>query len=280
MNSAHISLSSAGELIASLGSPLFPSRLWAWLRSTAEPYTYHTVAARYRRRAPSQPVDGVDVLFFAGAGDPDDTRRAIDLYQRGEWRHDTILPYVERLTDPQLVFSHNKDISTATEYGRQFEAGELGEDCTLLSCEHDYVYALSLFRHRDHPSFTLPELSLLRQLGDFLLPLLVQHARLASIAPRSDDEALLQRFDRRVAASGAALSQRERLVCRAVLQGQPVAQIAGALDVQACSVRTYLGRALAKLGIDNRAGLFAWCVAGDAPVPVPVPARTSPNRFG
>ena len=35
------------------------------------------------------------------------------------------------------------------------------------------------------------------QLGDFVLPLLIQHARLARLTPRSDDGALLQRFEQR-----------------------------------------------------------------------------------
>lgn len=98
-----------------------------------------------------------------------------------------------------------------------------------------------------------------------MLPLLIQHARLARLTPRSDDGALLQRFEQRLAASGAALSQRERLVCRAVLQGQPVPQIADTLALKPSSVRTYLGRALAKLGVANRAGLFAWCVTEEEP---------------
>ncbi|WP_244108640.1 helix-turn-helix transcriptional regulator [Burkholderia anthina] len=266
MNPAHISLNRAGDLVASLGSPQFPARLWAWLRETVDPQSHYSVATRYRRGAGSQAVDGVDVLFFAGGDDPGGTRHALDLYTQGDWRNDTLLPHIERVTDSQLVFSCNEEIDTATEYGRQFALGDLGEDCTLLGSERDYVYAFSLFRRRGQPSYTLAELSLLRQLGDFVLPLLIQHARLARLTPRQDDGALLQRFEQRLAASGAALSQRERLVCRAVLQGRPVPQIADTLALKPSSVRTYLGRALAKLGIANRAGLFAWCVTDeDAP---------------
>ncbi|MBN3833877.1 helix-turn-helix transcriptional regulator [Burkholderia sp. Ac-20344] len=260
MSPAHISLSNAGDLVASLGSPQFPARLGAWLRETVDPQSHYSVATRYRRDAPSQSVDSVDVLFFAGGDDPDGTRHALDLYTQGDWRTDTLLPHIERATDSQLVFSCNEDIDTATEYGRHFALGELGEDCTLLGSERDYVYAFSLFRRRGQPSYTLAEPALLRQLGDFVLPLLIQHARLARLTPRSDDGALLRRFEQRLSASGAALSQRERLVCRAALQGQPVPQIADTLALKPSSVRTYLGRALAKLGVANRAGLFAWCV--------------------
>ncbi|WP_052420982.1 helix-turn-helix transcriptional regulator [Paraburkholderia ferrariae] len=263
MNPAAIALSRAGDLIAALGSAQFPGRLWCWLCDALEPHSCHTVATRYRRRAPSRCVDGVDLLFFAGEIDPDDTRHALDLYLGGDWRADTILPYVERLTDPQIVFSSNHHVSEATAYGRYFTQGELGEECTLLGSDYgEYVYALSLFRRRGEPSFTLDELSRMRQLGDFLLPLLVQHARLASVAHHSAQATLAQRFEQRLAGDGVALSQRERLVCCALLEGRQVAQIAQTLEVEPCSVRTYLGRALAKLGVANRAGLFAWTAGG------------------
>ncbi|WP_185732433.1 hypothetical protein [Burkholderia sp. Bp8963] len=54
---------------------------------------------------------------------------------------------------------------------------------------------MALSRPPGRPAITHAELSLLRQLGDFLLPLLVQHARLASVAPLPDDDVLLQRFN-------------------------------------------------------------------------------------
>ena len=48
-----IFLSNAGDLAASLGSPQFPARLWAWLRETVDPQSHYSVATRYRRDAPS-----------------------------------------------------------------------------------------------------------------------------------------------------------------------------------------------------------------------------------
>lgn len=129
MSPAHISLNRAGDLVASLGSPQFPARLWAWLRETVDPQSHYSVATRYRRGAGSQ---AVDVLFFAGGDDPGGTRHALDLYTQGDWRNDTLLPHIERVADSQLVFSCNEEIDTTTEYGRQFALGDLGEDCTLL----------------------------------------------------------------------------------------------------------------------------------------------------
>ncbi|MCW3478634.1 helix-turn-helix transcriptional regulator [Neisseriaceae bacterium JH1-16] len=264
MSPSTISLSNAGDLIACLGTSMFPARLWAWLRNAVEPHCYQTVAIRYRRNAPSCPVDSVDVLFFFGESDPDITRLAVDLYLKGAWKRDAVLPYIERLTDPQLVFLRNEEIAP-TEYGYYFGCGQLGEECTLLGCERDYVYAFSIFRRRDSTPYTMAELSQLRQLGDFLLPLLYQHARLAGASLPAAGGALLQHFEQRLNSQAVTLSPRERWVCQAVLQGQLVAQIAEALAIRQCSVRTYFNRALAKIGVESKAELFAWCVAlGDA----------------
>ncbi|MFM0700775.1 MULTISPECIES: hypothetical protein [Paraburkholderia] len=63
------------------------------------------------------------------------------------------------------------------------------------------------------------------QLCDFMLPLVVQHVRLASAASQAEEVTLAQRFEQRLASDGVALSQRERFLCRALLEGRQVAQI-------------------------------------------------------
>ncbi|MCW3478438.1 helix-turn-helix transcriptional regulator [Neisseriaceae bacterium JH1-16] len=259
---ANISLSQAGELVSALGTPQFAQQLWRWLRRYVDPYSHHTVATRYRRPA-RRPVDNVDLLFFAGDTDPEMSRRAIRLYLDSEWRTDSILPYVEHATDPQLVLMSN-DQAPATEYGHYMVAGELGEDCTLLGRDRDYVYAFTTFRRRGQPPFTLAEVGLLRQLCDFLLPLLVQHTRLAGVARLNNGETLGRRFERRLAEAAVQLSARETAICHALLQGQTPAAIAQQLALQPCSVRTYQQRALAKIGVSSRAELFAWCLAAAA----------------
>jgi len=259
---AGIFFSQAGELVAALGTPQFPQLLWRWLRRHADPFSHYTVATRYRRRV-RQPVDGVDVLFFAGDTDPAMTQRALRLYLDSEWRRDTILPYVELATEPQLVMMNNDDIP-ASEYGQYMAASQLGEDCTLLSSDRDHVYAFTTFRRRGQPAFTLAEAGLLRQLCDFLLPLLIQHTRLSGPTRFDDGETVERRFERRLAEAGTRLSEREAAICRALLQGQTPAAIATSLALQPCSVRTYQQRALAKLGVTSRAELFSWCLAGAA----------------
>ncbi|NLW05604.1 MAG: helix-turn-helix transcriptional regulator, partial [Pseudomonadaceae bacterium] len=57
----------------------------------------------------------------------------------------------------------------------------------------------------------------------------------------------------------AFLSERERQVCAAVLQGKKSETIAYELEVAPSSVVTYRKRAYDKLGISSRAQLFALC---------------------
>jgi DNA-binding CsgD family transcriptional regulator len=262
MTSAQIPLSIAGDLVASLGTAQFPAKLWGWLHHSVEPQSYHIAALRYRRPAPLRPAEHLDVLFFAGDTDPEESRLALSLYQREEeWKRDEqMLHHVERATDPQLVLSHSQTVPP-TDYGRLLAQSPLGEECTLLGCEHDYVYALSIFRRRNTAAFTLGELSQLRQVCGFLLPLLAQHARLANSTVSPSRDALHQYLDRCLSTAGVNLSPRERLVCHAAMEGLTVPQIAEQLSIGQCSVRTYLDRALGKIGVASKSELFAWCVA-------------------
>ncbi|OPX56421.1 regulatory protein, luxR family [Oceanospirillum multiglobuliferum] len=57
----------------------------------------------------------------------------------------------------------------------------------------------------------------------------------------------------------AFLSERERQVCAAVLQGKKNEWVAHELNIAASSVVTYRKRAYEKLGISSRAQLFALC---------------------
>lgn len=59
-------------------------------------------------------------------------------------------------------------------------------------------------------------------------------------------------------AGAAPLSPRERAVAHCVSRGLTDKQIARELDISQASVRTYLRRLFAKLGVHRRAGLAAW----------------------
>ena len=256
-----ITLETAGSLLQSMGTAQFTSRLWQWLHEVVDPCSCHMTALRFRRGSQQAAVEQLDVLFFAGETDPEETRLALSLYQRDmEWKQDRqLLQFIEQVQDPQLVLSRN-DVYPPTAYGRMIAQSPLGEECSLLGCETDYVYLLSIFRNRHMPSFTLGELNRLRQTCHFLIPLLARHAQLSTPCIVPSQDMLLQYFDRCLQLAGTQLSGRERLICHAMLQGWSVPQIAQHVSISQCSVRTYIERALTKIGVANKAELFAWCV--------------------
>ena len=259
---ASIALETAGSLLQSMGTPQFTSQLWQWLHDVVDPASYHMTALRFRRGSQQSAVEQLDVLFFAGETDPEETRLALSLYQRDmEWKQDRqLLQFIEQVQDPQLVLSRNDD-HPPTAYGRMIAQSPLGEECSLLGCETDYVYLLSIFRTRHTPSFTLSELSRLRQTCHFLIPLLARPAQLSTPCLAASQDVLQQYFDRCLQLAGKQLSGRERLICHAMLQGWSVPQIAEHVSISQCSVRTYMERALTKIGVANKSELFAWCVA-------------------
>ena len=57
--------------------------------------------------------------------------------------------------------------------------------------------------------------------------------------------------------TGPSLTAREREIMQCVVQGQTSRQIADALGISKSSVDTYRARIFRKLGVDNRAALFA-----------------------
>jgi DNA-binding CsgD family transcriptional regulator len=54
------------------------------------------------------------------------------------------------------------------------------------------------------------------------------------------------------------LTEREREVLRLVVKGKSTQQIAEALVISECTVRTHIGNVLGKLGVDSRAEAVAW----------------------
>jgi DNA-binding CsgD family transcriptional regulator len=264
MTSETIALDMAGELLSSLGSVQFTQRLWQWLHDRVDPQSYHMTGMRFRRSAQKQMVERMDILFFAGEADPEETRTALTLYQRDmEWKQDVhLLQFIQQANDPQLVLSRN-DHYPATDYGRMISQSVLGEECSLIGCDTDYVYLLSIFHLREHPSFTLAEINRLRQTCHFLIPLLAQHSRLSSLRMPASFTRLHYYFDHCLHVSGIQLSARERRICHSMLQGLSVPQIADDLAISQCSVRTYMERALSKIGIESKSELFAWCVSID-----------------
>lgn len=258
MAGSQLAVSTAARLVGQLGTSEFPRELWEWL--TALLPLCHISAGRYNQPAPGLSVDSVDLLFAKGVTDPRAAEYAQKSYLARHWRQDPLLPHVERLQDPQLVRIRNSDIVASDYVADAFEPGQVTEECNLLARASDGVYVLAVYRRAGMPPFTLEELSLLRQLEELILPLVIQHARLTVSAMRSQSQSLASLFDRRVATEGIRLSPRELAICHGVLLGLSSARIAEQHGLRESSVKTYVERAFAKLGVQGRSGLYAWCL--------------------
>jgi hypothetical protein len=176
-----ITLETAGGLLQSLGTAQFTSRLWQWLHEVVDPSSYHMTALRFRRGSQQAVVEQLDVLFFAGEADPERNATGLVAVPAG---------YGVEAGSP-VVAVHRTSAGPATGViPQRYLPGyriwthdcpeSLGEECSLLGCETDYVYLLSIFRNRHAPSFTLGELNRLRQTCHFLIPLLARHAQLST----------------------------------------------------------------------------------------------------
>lgn len=252
-------LTVAARLIGHLGTSEFPQQLWNWLSELLP--LCHLSAVRFNQLAPGLSVSSVDWLFSKGITDPRFAEHALHSYLERHWRHDPLLPHVEQLQDPQLVRIRNSDIDASDYVDDAFSPDQVTEECNLLGRSSDGVYALAVYRQAEQQPFTLEELSLLRQLGEVILPLVIQHARLTVSTLRSQTQSLSYLFDRRIATEGVRLSPRELSICHCLLLGQSAGRIAEQLGVRGSSVKTYVERAFLKLEVRSRAELYAWCLA-------------------
>ncbi|SCK29803.1 LuxR C-terminal-related transcriptional regulator [Vogesella sp. LIG4] len=256
MASLQLPVDTAARLVSQLGNSGFPLALWDWI-NTLLPIG-HLSSVRYNQPAAGQQVESVDWLFSRGYNDQRIVEQALTSYLSRHWRQDPLLAHVEQLLDPQLVLIRNSDI-TADDYAMDgFNQPQVIEECNLLGRSADGVYVLAVYRQIGQTPFTLEELSLLRQLGELIVPLVVQHARLTVSTQRSQTQALTYLFDRRLATEGIRLSPRELSICHCLLLGLSSSRIAEQLAVRPSSVKTYVERAFLKLGVSSRAELYAW----------------------
>jgi DNA-binding CsgD family transcriptional regulator len=111
---------------------------------------------------------------------------------------------------------------------------------------------LRIWRRRGRGDFGAHEASLLGLIEPAFIGALQRARRRASPAAARE-------------AAWARLSAREQQVARAVCEGLTDKEIARRAGVGVPTVRTYLRRIFAKLGIERRAALAAWAAPGAAP---------------
>jgi LuxR family transcriptional regulator, activator of tox operons len=140
-----------------------------------------------------------------------------------------------------------------------FDVASIHDECVVVRVVGDARYSISLCRSKRLPPFSIPELSLLKSLGEVLLPLVYLHALQVVDAPAQSEAGPGAGLFAAVAARrGVHLSERETDICSAMVKGQTIASIAAAMRIKESTVKTYTQRAFAKLGIASRRDLLSW----------------------
>lgn len=257
-----ISPAFAGNLVGHLGHSAFSQKLWDWAQESVKATLI--VAARCRRTGQERHIECVDLLFYMSSRPSEFIDPLVRRYQFELWQHDPTLPYLEKADELQLVLLNHGDIRSGL-YRRYAEQSQMQQECTLIGCADGDVYALSLYRGSDAEPFLLSELSYLREIGNFVIPLIAQHVKHASQIVCADERSIVELFSKRVVGAGVRLSPQERLACEGILTGKSGNAIAEALHVKPSTVKTYVERAFVKLNIKNRPELFVWCLLAAAP---------------
>jgi LuxR family transcriptional regulator, activator of tox operons len=144
-----------------------------------------------------------------------------------------------------------------------YDVGDIHDECMVLRPTQGATYSLSICRARRLPPFSLKEMSLLKHLGQIVLPLAAAHARLAGVANETGGTRAVDPLAACIAQRRVDLSSREAAVCSAFVQGMTADAAARALGVKPSTVETYAKRAFAKLGVNSRRELLS-LVHGEA----------------
>jgi LuxR family transcriptional regulator, activator of tox operons len=140
-----------------------------------------------------------------------------------------------------------------------YDVADIHDECVVVRPSNGVVYSLSTCRAKRLPAFSLYDLSVLKHLGQVLLPLAELHTRMVGvplddnlnrIAPADVLQAYLTR-------RSILLSSRETSVCSAFVKGMTTLAIAQSMGVKESTVETYAKRAFAKLGVSSRRGLLS-----------------------
>lgn len=270
-----VKVSDVEDIISELGSVHFPWRLQRWLTDHASlPAIYHSVALRFDRESASNPVQKrigrAESLFSTSNIAPEVVSQALDLYtQHGEWRQDELLARIQQQpgvgTRIEQITPPATSCIALNSYQRLFSYSQLGVEYALTRTEERSIYTYSLYLKRNAPLLTPKALRGLAIYGPLILILLSKHAQLAqpilleTITPK-------QVFSTRLTGCGVHLSVREYETCLGVLNGESIAQLALRMNVKQTSVRTYLDRALTKLHLSDKSGLYQWCITVQLPV--------------
>jgi LuxR family transcriptional regulator, activator of tox operons len=252
-----ISLSnSLGPVIDSVGSSGFLKQLFDCVTQFVDCDSLHL----QRMRVTSRDTRAQRIEWIGSyAPNHEDLQRTMEKYFGGFVDRD---PLNDRIADVQQIELIHLSAQTIEDVELRcliYDVADIHDECVVVRPSNGVAYSLSTCRARRLPAFSLYELSVLKHLGQVLLPLAELHTRLVGvplhdnvnrIAPADVFQAYLTR-------RSILLSSREASVCSAFVKGMTTLSIAESMGVKESTVETYAKRAFAKLGVRSRRGLLS-----------------------
>ncbi len=142
-----------------------------------------------------------------------------------------------------------------------FDVADIHDE-SVLSRQHNGVrFSVSLTRSRRLPPFSIAELARVRRIGELIFPLLDMHLRTAPTALAAASApcaSLVMTLGLRLAREHVRLSRRELETCQMLISGRTIVDVAQAFELSPTTVKCYLERVYAKLGIRSVRELRAW----------------------
>lgn len=257
---------SVGAVVNAIGTPGFVDAVAALVRDDIALDALHL--DRWYPGTGGAPDYCVEWYGSWGARYPD-LSRLMEVYYRHYWHDDPLIRPARAAKGTLLLQRHVDGLAEGELRRRFFDEPGIAEECMLVHGGARYRYALSLARSRGQTAFSMEELFHVRQMVDMLFPMFESHVRICGArlperlpAPTSSASPG-DAFDARLARDDIALSQRERELCKLILNRWSVPQAASHLGIKLSTAKTYVERAFVKLGVRNRGELFAWAARAD-----------------
>ncbi|MGQ7937133.1 helix-turn-helix transcriptional regulator [Paraburkholderia sp. D1E] len=245
-----------GPVVDSAGSSRFLGQLFDCVRQFVDCDSLHL----QRARVTSQETRARRIEWIGSyAPDHENLQRTMETYFGSFADRDPLNDRVSDARQAELIHRSAQTIEDTELRCLIYDVANIHDECIVVRPSNGIAYSLSTCRARRLPAFSLYELSVLKHLGQVLLPLAELHTRMVGV-PLDDNikriapaDALQAYLTRR----SILLSSRETSVCSSFVKGMTTLSIAEAIGVKESTVETYAKRAFAKLGVNSRRGLLS-----------------------
>ena len=245
-----------GPVVDSAGSSRFLGQLFDCVKQFVDCDSLHLQRARVTPRD----TRGRRIEWIGSyAPDHENLQRTMEKYFGSFVDRDPLNDRVSDAPHGELIHRSAQTIEDTELRCLIYDVANIHDECVVVRPSNGIAYSLSVCRARRLPAFSLYELSVLKHLGQVLLPLAELHTRMVGVplddnvnkvAPADVLQAYLTR-------RSILLSSRETSVCSAFVKGMTSVSIAQAMGVKESTVETYAKRAFAKLGVSSRRELLS-----------------------